>query len=534
MEIVRSFASVQEPTTTVPFMKGWNEQMYAKLPAVSKVAVPIAPGSIAPASNPPDSVAVCFWLSLLVHVTVPPTATCTSEGPNLNCLMSTLAVVGRSAAAVVVADPAVVGAAVLAGAAVVATAAVVDDDLLSVPHDAAIAVSTRTAVRVPRQRFIELCSAPSAQPDERFLDEPARAAPLAARAYGRGMAIDIENLTTLADPYPAHAELRDRGVHQLDDGRWIVARAHDVEHVLGEVNAIIGFEAADPAATVQSRMARFTDGPAHARRREVATSALDRLDPGSLERHALDLTTTRLVDVDEIDVMAALARAVPIAALAAALGLEPTTAAGAAVDLALAIAPPRGASRGDAESPIRRICAAAGAAPALSDADINTAALLFQAVDATAGLIGNSVVTASRLGVPAGAAAVDFVREVSRFDPAVHFTTRRAAAELEVGGMRIPAGSTILVDLAASGRDPARWTDPDVLRPSRDAPSFAFGDGIHRCPGRDEALALAAGVFAAIFDRGGRQAPGDVAYEPRFNLRIPAQINWTVGPRPAA
>ena len=345
------------------------------------------------------------------------------------------------------------------------------------------------------------------------------------------MAIDIETLTTLADPYPAHAELRDRGVHRLDDGRWIVARAENVEHVLADTNAVIGFGATDAAASVQSRMARFTDGPAHSDRREVATSALRRLEAAALGRRAAELTMSRLAEVDEIDLIAAIARAVPIATLAAALGIDESAAVEAATELALAIAPLRGSSRGNAESPLRRICAV-DATAALSDADINTAALLFQAVDATAGLIGNSVVTVGRVGLPAEASAIDFVREVSRFDPAVHFTTRRAAADIDVGGERIPAGSTVLVDLAAAGRDPARWTDADVFRPSRDAPSFAFGDGVHRCPGSDHALALAAGVFASIVERGGRPATGEIVYEPRFNLRVPTQLNWIVGSQP--
>lgn len=343
------------------------------------------------------------------------------------------------------------------------------------------------------------------------------------------MAIDIENLSTLPDPYPAHAELRERGVHRLDDGRWIVARADDVERVLADTDAVIGFATDDAAATVQSRMARFTDGPAHADRRAVATAAMQRLDPAELERHAAEIAARRLADGDVIDIMAVLARAVPVMTLAAALGIETPDADEAAIELALAIAPPRGSSRGDAEAPLRRLCPKAG--DALTDEDINTVALLFQAVDATAGLIGNSVVTWVRSGRPTDGSVVDFVREVSRFDPAVHFTTRRAEAAIDVGGAHIPAGSPIVVDLAAAGRDPARWTDADEFRPSRNAPSFAFGDGMHRCPGRDHALALAAGVMAAIDRGGGGLATAAVAYEPRFNLRVPATLNWLVGSR---
>ena len=55
---------------------------------------------MAPTSKPPDSVAVCFWLSLLVHVTVPPMATCTSGGWNLKSEISTLAAIGCSPAGV--------------------------------------------------------------------------------------------------------------------------------------------------------------------------------------------------------------------------------------------------------------------------------------------------------------------------------------------------------------------------------------------------------------------------------------------------
>ena len=72
----------------VPFMKGWNEQMYANVPAVSKVAVALLPGAILPVSNVPDAVAVWAWASLFVHVTVSPTEMSSSGGPNLKPAMS--------------------------------------------------------------------------------------------------------------------------------------------------------------------------------------------------------------------------------------------------------------------------------------------------------------------------------------------------------------------------------------------------------------------------------------------------------------
>jgi cytochrome P450 len=357
------------------------------------------------------------------------------------------------------------------------------------------------------------------------------------------MATDIELLTTLADPYPIHAELRALGPHQLDDGRWIVATAENVERVLADARAVIGFGATDEAAAVQSRMARFTDGAGHASRREVANSALQPLDVDQLRVRAAEMTAAILATEPSTDIMATIARAVPVAVLATAVGFAESVAVDSAIELARAIAPPRGQTRGDAETALRRICAVNDPAVALTDTDINTVALLFQAVDATAGLIGNSVIAAARLGSPSTEEALDFVREVSRFDPAVHFTTRLTTATLELdtfspgtgefGTRRIAAGSPIVVDLAAAGRDPSRWDDPDEFRMTRVGASFAFGDGVHRCPGRDEALAIAAGAFAAIIATGGSLDLTDIAYEPRFNLRVPASLPWRSAASPA-
>jgi hypothetical protein len=64
-------------------MPGWIEQWYWKLPAVWKVRLKVRPGPITPESHaPPLAVDVCEVLSLLVHVTVPPTGTVMGFGAN--------------------------------------------------------------------------------------------------------------------------------------------------------------------------------------------------------------------------------------------------------------------------------------------------------------------------------------------------------------------------------------------------------------------------------------------------------------------
>lgn len=93
---------------------------------------------------------------------------------------------------------------------------------------------------------------------------------------------------------------------------------------------------------------------------------------------------------------------------------------------------------------------------------------------------------------------VSMVEETLRLDPPVQFRVRNALADIEIGGCRIPAGSTVILAIAAANRDPSVFADPhrfDVLRPSR--PHLSFAGGIHLCfgapLGRMEAqLAMAA------------------------------------------
>jgi cytochrome P450 len=134
---------------------------------------------------------------------------------------------------------------------------------------------------------------------------------------------------------------------------------------------------------------------------------------------------------------------------------------------------------------------------------------LFQARDATAGLIGLALSAAA--GHPQATAA-DLVGLAERADPPVQCTRRVAARPVTIGGVTIPAGALVWVLLATADRgDP--W------------PPATFGGGPHACPGRPAATALARGVVGAILDGGWRPVPGLApGYEPRPNLRIPVSV----------
>ncbi|MFJ8825731.1 cytochrome P450 [Streptomyces sp. NPDC102467] len=77
------------------------------------------------------------------------------------------------------------------------------------------------------------------------------------------------------------------------------------------------------------------------------------------------------------------------------------------------------------------------------------------------------------------------VEELLRFDGPVELATWRFATEpLSIGGQDIAAGDPVLVVLAAADRDPARFTDPDILDLSRrDNQHLGYGHGIHYCLG---------------------------------------------------
>jgi cytochrome P450 len=61
---------------------------------------------------------------------------------------------------------------------------------------------------------------------------------------------------------------------------------------------------------------------------------------------------------------------------------------------------------------------------------------------------------------------------------------RTATVDTAVGGVPIPAGATVAVNLGAANRDPARWPEPDrfdVFRAHK--PHIAFAIGSHVCLG---------------------------------------------------
>ncbi|MBI6635466.1 cytochrome P450 [Pseudomonas paralactis] len=160
----------------------------------------------------------------------------------------------------------------------------------------------------------------------------------------------------------------------------------------------------------------------------------------------------------------------------------------------------------------------------------NLIGLLSQTCEATAGLIGNTLIAFQRNpdlfeGKQATPTLVaEWVAEVARYDSPVQSTRRFVAKRCTIGDSVLEAGDTILLLLAAANRDPRANPDPDSFLLKRaQRRTLSFGSGRHQCPGQPLALAVASEVISAFLHR----KPGSNAcayrwrYLPSLNGRIP-------------
>jgi cytochrome P450 len=79
----------------------------------------------------------------------------------------------------------------------------------------------------------------------------------------------------------------------------------------------------------------------------------------------------------------------------------------------------------------------------------------------------------------------NFVEETLRYESPLRAQFRMAKVRTTVGGVDVPAGSTMLLLPGAANRDPRKFTDPGTFDPERENAIYhlAFGHGIHHCAG---------------------------------------------------
>ena len=94
------------------------------------------------------------------------------------------------------------------------------------------------------------------------------------------------------------------------------------------------------------------------------------------------------------------------------------------------------------------------------------------------------------------------IEEALRWETPLLTVARLATEDVELGGVRIPAGSFVAVSLGAANRDPRRYAEPDVFDIFRDRAShISFGDGAHKCLGMHLARMEMRVLLNAVLDR---------------------------------
>jgi len=160
----------------------------------------------------------------------------------------------------------------------------------------------------------------------------------------------------------------------------------------------------------------------------------------------------------------------------------------------------------------------------------NGIGFLSQTYEATAGLIGNTILALSAHRISCQQVLADFellphiIKEVLRYDPAIQNTRRFVAHGGMVAGQRMYEGETILVVLAAANRDSTVNPDPDRFEIHRANRSiFTFGLGGHACPGKMLAATIARVGIEQLLTSGldPESLNETVLYRPSVNARIP-------------
>jgi len=118
-----------------------------------------------------------------------------------------------------------------------------------------------------------------------------------------------------------------------------------------------------------------------------------------------------------------------------------------------------------------------------------------------------------------------FANEVLRLESPVQGLFRVVKADTEIGGVKMPRGSRVMLRFASANRDPAKYDNPDALDVSRHnaGTHVAFGAGIHHCIGANLAREEMTQAFRLLLERcdGLTYVPGanDFTHHPSMILR---------------
>ena len=337
------------------------------------------------------------------------------------------------------------------------------------------------------------------------------------------------------NPYPLYSQLRATPVSKQEDGtyvvstyREIVALLHDPRISSDERKSTRGLgELAKKAVSGAHESFIFLDPPDHDRLRRLV---MRKFTPERVEgmHDRVTQLVNRLLDAQrdrgQLDIVDDFAHPLPVDVVSEMLGvppedrprfeawvpvlvrrLEPSQAvseteveraAQVATEmreyLVGLIAERRARPADDLISGLATMATSHDPALRMSDQDLLATIflLLVAGYETTVNLISNSMLTLLRY--PDALArlrrdpnsVIRTIEEVLRFDPPVHFRIRTTLTDINMAGVTIPKGATVVLLFASGSRDPARFAEPDLFNPDRtDNQHLGFGGGIHYCVG---------------------------------------------------
>ncbi|GJD48004.1 Cytochrome P450 107B1 [Methylobacterium crusticola] len=163
--------------------------------------------------------------------------------------------------------------------------------------------------------------------------------------------------------------------------------------------------------------------------------------------------------------------------------------------------------------------------------------LLIAGHETTVNLITNGMLTLLRFPEHLARLRADpeiaprLIEELLRYEPPVHFRTRKALADIRLEGTTIPAGAPVVLLFASGSRDPARFRDPDRFDPDReDNQHFGFGASLHFCVGAPLARLEAEAALVALARRlrDPRLIEDPPPYRPGASLRGPEHLRLAI------
>ncbi len=119
----------------------------------------------------------------------------------------------------------------------------------------------------------------------------------------------------------------------------------------------------------------------------------------------------------------------------------------------------------------------------------------------------------------------DAVEESLRLDPPVLFVMRVCRKQIELAGVSVDEGASVLVGIASANRDEEIFPDSDTYRLDRGLPRhISFSGGAHHCIGASVARLVAQEVTSAFVEC---FAPEDVALAPGFEFEgVPVFLEY--------